>query len=115
MTEGPAFLYDELLEWVGGDQSLAKELLVIFQQEAPEAREYLKKELAAENRSNTKWGAHKLRGMFVSIRAHDASNAAKRIEQGADQSSFAELNRFYVTVESEYERLWAEVVERLKA
>jgi signal transduction histidine kinase/CheY-like chemotaxis protein/HPt (histidine-containing phosphotransfer) domain-containing protein len=79
----PVLEWHELLACVGGDETLALELIEIFRQSLPELRDGIQASAAAGDGPALVAAAHRLRGSLANISALEAAAIAYRLEQTA--------------------------------
>jgi two-component system sensor histidine kinase/response regulator len=91
---------DALLEGVGGDRRLLREMIRIFQADSPEQVSAIAKGLTRKDPVAVQRAAHALKGAIGNFQCEKAFETARKIEQSAAEGNlraakqvFAELNR----------------------
>jgi HPt (histidine-containing phosphotransfer) domain-containing protein len=103
----------ELLERLDGDEEFLRELLVIFQQDAPKNLEASRQALAARNCADLTRAAHTLKGMLKNLAMKAAAQTAAALEDAARKDRVAESGEHFLVLERELEVLRHLVEARL--
>ena len=91
---GAAFDAARLLAMVGGDASVRDAVLALFQGDAPALVQSIQTAASAGDGNALRAGAHKLKGMLLTVWATPAADVAAALESAAragDQARFGEL------------------------
>ncbi len=113
MTTEEVLDLEGLVEGAGGDEALARRLLARFQQDFPARLEQLRAALAAGDTEAAHRCAHSLKGSLATIRAHQAQEIARRLDEAARQGALAAARGELPALEAAAERLGAAIRERL--
>ncbi|MFH0727273.1 MAG: response regulator [Pseudomonadota bacterium] len=95
----------ELLDRVQGDESLAKELLNIFLNDAPNFMAELKKALEKDDIELMGNKAHTLKGSSANISALELKNIASKIEIAVKDKNKNEIKSLFAKLELAFEKL----------
>jgi HPt (histidine-containing phosphotransfer) domain-containing protein len=83
VPSSPVFEISALVERLGGDRRLARELITIFRADAPGAMRRIKQAGAKRNMEALGQAAHALKGALATIGAGPARETAARLEAAA--------------------------------
>lgn len=100
---------EELLNRMENDDSLAREILAMFQTDAVAYLESLRNAVKAENRDETRAAAHAFKGMLANLAAHRASSSAAHLEDLAKANAAGEFAEALRQFETELQLVIAEV------
>ncbi|HXY24716.1 MAG TPA: Hpt domain-containing protein [Candidatus Acidoferrum sp.] len=110
------FDFEELLSRVENDRELMRDLLLIFKEEFPLHHQALREAVEHKDVVRIESEAHKLKGMLSNLAAHEAAEAAARLEllvRSAEtsefQEPFAEFDRIAEELARELDSCLAEV------
>ena len=101
-----------LLERVGGDEDLLREITSIFLSEYPELLREIAAGIAASDTQRIEQAAHSLKGSVSNFGAQAATESAHRLEIIGRQGSIEEAPAAYTDLVSQFEQLQP-VLERL--
>jgi CheY-like chemotaxis protein/HPt (histidine-containing phosphotransfer) domain-containing protein len=93
------------LERFGGNDAILHEMIRLFQQDAPELRQALRAGLDASDSAAVAKAAHNLRGVVVNFDAVATAQAARQVEEAADEGDLGAARSAAARLESELERL----------
>lgn len=96
---------EEGLSHMGGDESLYREILKIFLEDAPGQIDRIRKALAAEDSRMVECEAHALKGSAANIGALSFSRAALELENAAEENRLENAAPMVDLLCTEYERL----------
>jgi HPt (histidine-containing phosphotransfer) domain-containing protein len=104
---------NELMERLGGHQEFLRDLLVIFQQEAPANLGKSRNALAAGDFPGLIHAAHTLKGMLKNLAMGTAGQTAAALETAARKESLEESKRRLEQLAGELGSLFPEVEARM--
>lgn len=99
------FDYENFLQRVGGDEDLAKEILEVYLQDAPNQLEKLRLALKDVNFSVIHRQAHTLKGASDNISAYALRDISLCLEKIAESGDVEQMKNLFVKIETEFERL----------
>ncbi len=105
----PVFDRQALLDVLGGDETLLKELLHLYRMEAPRLQQAVRSAVALGNADAIRLGAHALKGTLASLGAPDAYAAAENLEALGRAADIASAPAALAELEHQLERLHAEL------
>ena len=94
-----------LLDRVGGDEDLLREITSIFLAEYPELLRSIEDGLAAGDAQRVERAAHSLKGSVANFGADSATQAAYRMETIGRKGSLTEAPEAYEELISQFQRL----------
>jgi two-component system, sensor histidine kinase and response regulator len=97
--------WQELLARVENDADLAREILSIFQSDAPSYREALRHAVETQNAEEVRKAAHAFKGMLANLSANSASQMAAQLEQLGKTAKTAEMAAAWRDFEDELLRV----------
>jgi len=103
----------ELMERLGGDQEFLRELLVIFQQTAPENLLKSREALASGDFPGLTHAAHTLKGMLKNLAMGAAGQTAAALEAASREKSMEESKQQLEQLSGELQGLFLAVEARL--
>jgi len=92
------------LERVGGDRELLRELIRVFLEEWPKWKAALGHALAARDSAQVRRLAHTVKGALGQFEAHEAAEAAERLESMARAGDLQEAGHVYALLEEDIGR-----------
>lgn len=101
--------WSELLARVENDADLAREILSIFQSEAPPYRDALRQAVEAQSAEDVRKSAHAFKGMLANLSANSASHLAAQLEQLGKAGKTSELPVAWHDFEDELARVIRDV------
>jgi signal transduction histidine kinase/CheY-like chemotaxis protein len=103
----PAFDAERLLATVGGDPSVRDALLALFQGDAPALVQSIQTAASSGDGDALRAGAHKLKGMLLTVRAAPAADVAAALESAARAGDEARLEALVAELEVQVARICA--------
>jgi two-component system sensor histidine kinase/response regulator len=100
-----------ILERLGGNQDLLAELVQLFQEEAPQLIEAMRKALGRGDMQELGRSAHSMKGAVGTFSAHETAKAAVRLEIDAKNGDGESAKASLAVLEGAVDRLLAELVE----
>jgi PAS domain S-box-containing protein len=97
---------DALLEIVGGDPRIARELVRLYRQNCPDLFAAVETAVAAGDPAALKESAHALKGMSLNLSARPVADAALALERIGRSGDLAEAGAEFRRLEAELARLW---------
>jgi two-component system, sensor histidine kinase and response regulator len=108
-TSGTVTRYHELLELMGGDQSLLEELIDVFLEDAPKRIAEVRGALAAGDPNAIYRAAHALKGSAGNFGAPEVVAHSLQIETCAKGGDMTGAQNEFASLEVELERLVSEL------
>ncbi len=105
ISEHKAFDRTELLERVGGNEALLKDILMMALQEIPIYIEKLKIALDENNPGETRMQGHSIKGMGATVAAHGLRDVAYQIEVSGKKGEMDKARSLIGKLEQEFEKL----------
>jgi HPt (histidine-containing phosphotransfer) domain-containing protein len=109
LPETPAFDPQELLEVLGGDETVFRELIQLYLQEAPKLLGAVRNAVAQGNADALRQAAHALKGTLANLAAPDARAAAEALEVMTRTGDLAGAPTALANLERQLERLHAAI------
>lgn len=108
---GPAFDYECSLARLGGDPALFNEIVLLFLEDSPELAARARRGLQEQDLPELERAAHSLKGLSVNFEARALAAAAFSVEQHARDGDLERAAACFPEMESELEKLQAELAE----
>ena len=96
---------ETLLERVGGDKKLLKDIIAMFLEDCPKRLAKVREAIARRGGEALERAAHALKGGVGNFSVGPAFEAAQRLEQMGEQENLAGVEEVYAALEREMERL----------
>ena len=103
------FDYEELLSRVENDRELMRDLLLIFKEEFPGRHQALRVAVEHKDANRIACEAHRLKGMLSNLAAHEAAQAAARLEVLGLNEKTSELKESFAA----FDRIASDLVPEL--
>src|SRR5258708_5048303 len=110
LHETPAFNRQELLAVLGGDETLFRELIQLYLQEAPKLHNAVRNAATHGKPDALRQAAHALKGTLANLAAPDARAAAETLERLARAGDVAGVPAACANLDRQLERLHAELL-----
>lgn len=107
-----SFTLEELESLYAGDEAGMREILSLFEEDAPERLAALKEGLAQEEIGKATSAAHGLANLLGALRNHHGVAAARETERALSSGNLPEAREKGSRCESEVEATLARIVER---
>ncbi len=112
MQDDPVLDLDELLDNVGGDRQLADMLLQRMGEDVPQRLAALRSALDAGDAQRAHEVGHALKGALASIRAKEAREAARALDDAVREGDIAAARSGFQELETATQRLQAAIEAR---